>query len=270
MIKNCKVIVFDLDETLGYFTEFGIFCDCIDSYLNEDYSKTHFNELLDLYPEFLRPKMIHIMNYLKKKKIENECYKVMIYTNNQGDESWAKNIIKYIEHKIEYQLFDKIIAAYKVGNRHVELRRTSHDKTIDDFYRCTDLTENVKVCFIDDLFHSGMVDDNVYYIHVKRYHYDLSIDDMINAFLDSNMGHHIQDKEDFINSVNRDFKKYKYNVSEKTVEEQDIDQVIGKRLLQHIKQFFNEKTNKTVRNKKNEKKKESSSKTAKRKLTNKM
>ena len=24
-----KIVVFDLDETLGYFTEFGIFCDCL-------------------------------------------------------------------------------------------------------------------------------------------------------------------------------------------------------------------------------------------------
>jgi hypothetical protein len=28
-----KIVVFDLDETLGYFTEFGIFWDCLKNYL---------------------------------------------------------------------------------------------------------------------------------------------------------------------------------------------------------------------------------------------
>ena len=28
-----KIIVFDLDETLGYFTQFGIFCDTLDNCL---------------------------------------------------------------------------------------------------------------------------------------------------------------------------------------------------------------------------------------------
>ena len=27
-----KIVVFDLDETLGYFTEFGILCDCLNKY----------------------------------------------------------------------------------------------------------------------------------------------------------------------------------------------------------------------------------------------
>ena len=30
-----KVVIFDLDETLGYFVEFGIFYDCLNRYLNK-------------------------------------------------------------------------------------------------------------------------------------------------------------------------------------------------------------------------------------------
>jgi len=93
MNKQLKIVVFDLDETLGYFTEFGIFCDCLNKYFkNNEYSNTHFNELLDLYPEFIRPKIINTLKYLKSKKMVNKCYKVMIYTNNQGDKQWAINI----------------------------------------------------------------------------------------------------------------------------------------------------------------------------------
>lgn len=170
MTKPFKIVVFDLDETLGYFTEFGIFCDCLNNYFkNAAYSNTNFNELLDLYPNFLRPKIMNILRYLKGKKKENKCYKVMIYTNNQGDKSWAMNIKKYFDDKVEYELFDKIIAAFKVRGKQVEIGRTSHDKTMDDFVRCTKLPENIEVCFIDDLYHSGMEDDKVYYINVKPY-----------------------------------------------------------------------------------------------------
>ena len=53
-----KIVVFDLDETLGYFTELGIFWDCLKNYLkiknvNKTLSQTDFNNVLDLYPEFL-------------------------------------------------------------------------------------------------------------------------------------------------------------------------------------------------------------------------
>jgi hypothetical protein len=248
--KPLKIVVFDLDETLGYFTEFGIFCDCLNKYFKtNEYSNTKFNELLDLYPAFLRPKIMNILRYLKSKKSENKCYKVMIYTNNQGDKSWAINIKKYFENKIDCELFDKIIAAFKVRGKHVELGRTTQDKTMDDFIRCTKLPDNIEVCFIDDLYHSGMETDNVYYIHVKPYKHQLSIDKMTSIFLNSSLGRDIQEKEVFINSIKNEFNKYDYKVSEKSPSEQEIDDIIGKRMLQHLKQFFYENTSRTVKRK---------------------
>ena len=89
MSCNPKVVVFDLDETLGYFVEFGIFWDSLKEYINQNNINCNidqhlFNKLLDLYPEFLRPNIITILQYLKKKKLSNKCSKLMIYTNNQG------------------------------------------------------------------------------------------------------------------------------------------------------------------------------------------
>ena len=255
MNKPLKIVVFDLDETLGYFTEFGIFCDCLNKYFkNNEYSNTHFTELLDLYPEFIRPKIINTLKYLKSKKMEDKCYKVMIYTNNQGDKQWAINIKKYFDNKVKYELFDKIIAAFKVRGKQVELGRTSHDKTMDDFVRCTKLPDNIEVCFIDDLYHVGMVDEKVYYINVKPYKHQLSIEKMIDAFLDSKLGDKVHEKEHFINSIQHECKKYNYKISEKMTQEQEIDEIIGKRMLQHLKQFFYEKTNKTFKKKINENK----------------
>jgi len=68
-----KIVVFDLDETLGYFTQFGIFWDSLSDYLKIQnkpaLTQCDFNNILDLFPEFLRPNIINILNYLKEKKI---------------------------------------------------------------------------------------------------------------------------------------------------------------------------------------------------------
>ena len=49
-----KIVVFDLDETLGYFTEFGIFWDSLSNYINlkggPTLEQSDFNDILDLYP----------------------------------------------------------------------------------------------------------------------------------------------------------------------------------------------------------------------------
>jgi len=249
--SDTKVVVFDLDETLGYFTQFGIFCDCLDTYFkNKKYSSIHFNTLLDLYPEFLRPKILNILNYLKEKKKTKKCYKVMIYTNNQGPKSWAKSISEYFDYKTNYKLFDQIIAAFKIRGEKIELGRTSYDKTVDDLFRCTKLPEDIEICFVDDLYHDGMTEDRVYYINVKPYHHKLTIHNLMLRFLDSQLAKNIKNKTEFITIIEDEFNKYKYRVDEKSKEEQDIDTIIGKKMFQHIKRFFYENNNKTLRRKK--------------------
>ena len=178
----------------------------------------------------------------------------MIYTNNQGDRNWCINIKNYFDKKVKYKLFDQIIAAFKVRGTPVELGRTSHDKTIDDFIRCTKLPKNIEICFIDDVYHDGMNNDNVYYINVKPYHYKLDINTMIKQYLNSKLGKHIKNKEDFVMYMNDEFKKYNFNTDKKNKQEQEIDEIIGKRMLQHLKEYFYENKNKTLKNKNKPKK----------------
>jgi len=243
-----KIVVFDLDETLGYFTELGIFCDCLNRYYNnQEFSNKYFVEILDLYPEFIRPKILHILKYLVEKKKRNKCYKVMVYTNNQGPKSWCKLITKYFDSKVGYKLFDKIIAAFEVNGERVEMGRTSHNKSVDDLIKCTKLPKNIDICFIDDVNHPGMSEENVYYINVKPYHYRLTINQLILRFLDSELGQNIKNKSEFINIIEEEFKQYHYRVHNKSNDEQDIDTIIGKKILEHIKQFFYENNNKTLK-----------------------
>jgi hypothetical protein len=238
ILKNIKkkVVVFDLDETLGYFGEFGRFCNLLDDfYKNSNKSYSIFNELMELYPEFTRPNIINILKYLLQKKKDNKCQAVMIYTNNTGERRWAEHIKGYFEHKLHSKIFEQIIAAFKINGKIIEINRTSHDKSVDDFIRCTKLPPDIEICFIDDLFHPKMSTDNVYYIHVKEYKHILPSAEMVKRFMDSPLSNDIKNKDEFKNFSMFNFK---YNVLEKNKHEQDIDIIVSKKMLEHIKEFF--------------------------------
>jgi hypothetical protein len=250
---NSKIVVFDLDETLGYFMELGMFWDALKAYikykhLKDEFNQSLFNNILNLYPEFLRPNIVNILRYLKTKKENNHCNKLMIYTNNQGPVEWATFIMKYFEDKIQYKIFDQIIAAFKVKGKRVELCRTTHLKTHEDLIKCTKLPQNTQICFLDDVFYPDMSNEKIYYINVKPYTYDLDFNIMISRFLDSNIIE-IDDKESCKHFLLTFLKRYNYIYSEKSEEAQNLDAIISKKILQHLELFFKMKveTNKTRR-----------------------
>jgi hypothetical protein len=183
------IIIFDLDETLGYFLQFSIFYDCLNDFLitNYNYKLTQedFVELFDLYPEFLRPNILTILNYLKYEKLKKKCKQIMIYTNNQGPEYWVNNLVFYFEYKLKFKLFDKIIYAYKINGVQIELDRTTHEKNIHDLIKCSKININSKIFFLDDSYYSKMFCDNVYYVNIKPYIYNLKVELMINKFNNS-------------------------------------------------------------------------------------
>ena len=240
--KYKKVVVFDLDETLGSFGQFGSFCMLLDDYYNnDDKAYSMFNELLDLYPEYPRPYILNVLRYLLQKKKDGKCKAVMIYTNNQGERAWVEHIKTYFETKLQSKIFEQIISAFKVDGKIVEVNRTTHDKTIDDFFRCTKLPKDVEICFVDDLFHPKMEDDNVYYIHVKGYKHYLPSSVMIKRFLNSNLAKDIKDnhaeREKFTTYM---MNRLNYNITEKDTDEQEMDVIISKKMLEHMKSFFKE------------------------------
>lgn len=242
--SNSKIVVFDLDETLGYFMELGMFWDALKTYIKHKQIKKPidqnlFNNVLDLYTEFLRPNIINILNYLKKKKEKNHCDKLMIYTNNQGPVEWANYIMKYFEEKINYKIFDQIIGAFKVQGKRVELCRTTHMKTHLDLIKCTKLPEDTQICFLDDVFYPDMSNDKIYYINVKPYIHDLEFNEMINRLLQSD----ILATNDIEPTYCREFilafmKRYNYIYVSKNSNAQDIDKIVSKKILHHLHNFF--------------------------------
>jgi hypothetical protein len=235
-----KIIVFDLDETLGYFTQFGIFWDSLNEYFNQSLTQMDFNNILDLYPEFLRPNIIDILVYLKNKKNTHCCHKIMIYTNNQGPKEWCQHIIQYFDNKINYKLFDQIIAAFKVNGEKVELCRTTHNKTHTDLIKCSQIPSNAQICFLDDKYHPEMTNENIYYINVKPYYYDLPFEVMLSRFKNSKLyNRSVNDKFDssMMNCIN----KYHYKYTPKSVNNNNIDVIVTKQMMIHLKLFLRKK-----------------------------
>ena len=194
--KNGKVIIFDLDETIGSFSDLYILWNTIETHnLPID-----FNELLDLYPEFLRHGILHILEFLYYKKQTGECSKMYIYTNNQclikytneDSKNWVQQIIDYIESKIVPKesvdrLFDQVIQAFKIGEKRYELKRTTSAKTHSDFIKCTLLPKSTEMCFIDNSFFPKMCGEHVYYIQPRSYFHYLRTDEIIDRFISSEL-----------------------------------------------------------------------------------
>ena len=214
--KKHKTVVFDVDETLGNFAQFSIFGNVLEEYFNDqDITYNYFNDLIDLYPEIIRPSMVRILDYIRKKKNTGICSKVMIYTNNTGPDKWVSHIRHYFEHKLRTAsttnasvsnelaivppLFDHIIGGFKPHNQHHHTttsypQRTTKDKTIDDFIHCSRLPSNIEVCFLDDLYHPKMTDERVYYIKLQPYYSHIPFETFVVRFLNSALFRNVFDK----------------------------------------------------------------------------
>lgn len=241
MIKSAKpnkIIVFDLDETLGCFTEIGIFWEALENFYEISLLNESFYDVIDLFSDFLRPNILNIIKYVKDKKINNECNKIMIYTNNQGPKSWVTMISNYFNNKIGYKVFDNIIAAFKIGGKIIEFNRTSHYKSVEDLIRCTRISPNTEICFIDDQYHPLMNVNNVYYINAKPYVYSMPYEEMAEKYYNHQKDNIKVKKEEFINFIVNYMKQYNYPIKNKTKDEIELDKIVGKKIVIHLEEFF--------------------------------
>jgi hypothetical protein len=150
-----------------------------------------FDELLNLYPEFLRPGILTILEFLHYKKTQGALNKVYIYTNNQCGKAWVNKIVEYIHEKIgaTKPLFDDTIYAFKIKNQIVDVRRTTNNKTHGDLIKCTMLKDDTaEICFIDDKKYTRMYGERVYYIQPLPYIHTLSKPDIIHRMMSRDTG----------------------------------------------------------------------------------
>jgi hypothetical protein len=251
-----KIIVFDLDETLGSFGDLYILWSGINNIhtFDKDKIQSAFNSIIDIYPEFLRYGILNILDFLYAKKASRECDKLFIYTNNICTPPWVSLIVEYINIKLKLKvpLFDKIISAFKINNKIVEISRTQREKTFSDLIRCTLLPKTTEICFVDDTYHRDMVNDKVYYIQPHPYVHGITATTIIKRFLISQFG------ADFIREMHMEhsFEEYisdwfyfhKRGV-ESSSKNNETDVFVAQKMMYHIKEFFylTNKKNRTLR-----------------------
>lgn len=253
-----KVVVFDLDDTIGHFVQLS----GLDWFLTKLYGKIvtreHFNEILDLYPKIFRPRIFKIMNFLKNEKKRRKDVKVMIYTNNTGCKIWVNRIKSYIEKKINYKLFDRVICGWKYDGRIIEPNRTGWDKKYTDLLRCGHLTKKDEILFLDDQYHPDMFHQKVRYLQLKPYVYNYPYKQMIMKYKSIA---NLSKKQEFL------FKKKiqiaKNNNCDKRVDLK-VFKKIGYKIEQQVKNFLS-KPKKTRKHKQKYTKKETKKHTRKHK-----
>lgn len=97
-----------------------------------------------------------------------------------------------------------------------------------------------------------MVNDNVYYINLKPYTHDIPFDDLVGRFVKSEIGQKIvgeSNTNDVANKLLSELRKIAYTYIGKTHEETEIDQILGKEIMMHLRIFFNQPQSKTARRK---------------------
>ena len=67
-----KVIVFDLDDTIGHFEQVSMFLNGLQMIVDKNISDKYLYKLLDLWPQILRPVFLtHLKRLVKLKKETN-------------------------------------------------------------------------------------------------------------------------------------------------------------------------------------------------------
>ena len=237
-----KVVVLDLDETLGSFADLYILWTGIKLIWP---SCSSFYDLCELYPEFLRYGILTILEYLYDKKYKQECSKIIIYTNNQCSTEWVSLISDYLETKVKstrkgvakLKLFDRPICAFKIKKKIVEASRTCHRKTLDDFFSCSLVTKDVDICFVDDVEYPAMKSTKVYYICPKPYLHSLSKHDIIKRMIGASwIKHKILLNESFWKHW---FKNHQPKLlATTTIPNVEIDVQVTEKIINHLREFI--------------------------------
>lgn len=230
---NDKVVVFDLDETIGCFNALVAIIQHLQSF-NVHCDRALLFRLLDLFPEFFRLGIFRILDFLVNKKREKKC-KIFLYTNNKFSPELPADIVAYIHKKLGYELFDDIICAFKVDGVVIDTRRTTHTKSHSDFIKCSVLPVNTEICFVDDVCHEEMKHPKIYYLQPYGYRTTLSTDVIVERVMNEIMRVYTVNRSRFSSSLYNYLLEMCGNYFE---EDESVHQKVSAKLMYHIREFF--------------------------------
>lgn len=168
-----KCIVFDLDETIGYFTQIFIICNKFEEFHKITIKETVIHSLFDYFNNIFTPGIFVLLAYIRVIKKTYTDIKVILYTNTILPSWWIKYINTYIDTKIHtYAFFDHIIDINTTT-------RTSIKKTVTDLHiSCNIKSKNTYILYLDNIKHPIILHKNTTFIKMSKYkylypHYDI-------------------------------------------------------------------------------------------------
>ena len=152
-----KNVVFDFDETIGYFEQI---IEMI-KYTKKT-SKLEVFELFTLFPLVFRTNIFDIFHFIVRLKKEKKIKSVILYSNNNND-VFIGYVLSFIHQKLNYPLFDLSISLNQTHNK---------NKNLSDLlnYSNSLLNKKSSIFFIDDKEYDDMKMIK-YYIKCESYKY---------------------------------------------------------------------------------------------------
>jgi hypothetical protein len=170
-----KNIVFDFDETIGYFDQI---IEMI-KYTKKT-SKEEIFDFLKTFPFVFRTSIFDIFCYIVRLKKEKKIKNVILYSNNNND-VFIGIVLSFIHETLNYNLFDTSISINQTHNK---------NKNITDLLNYSNglLNKNSSIFFIDDKEYQDMKSIQ-YYIKCESYKYvysKLEIEQKLNIIIPIN------------------------------------------------------------------------------------
>ena len=171
-----EVIIFDLDETIGYFSQIYIIILRLEELYKIKLSYSEYRKIFEKYENIFRPGIFVLFAYLNALKSKYDI-KVILYTNTTLSDSFLDNIIKYLNERIhnQHNIFDDIITLRSSCRNGIK-------KQFSDIYNCLGYLNNGYVFLIIDNYNHSKL-DKLYskLIKVNNYNYKYLISDIWNG-----------------------------------------------------------------------------------------
>lgn len=206
-----KNIVFDFDETIGYFEQIIEMIKYTKKNTKEDIF-----QFLKLFPFVFRTNIFDIFYYIVRLKKEKKINSVILYSNNNND-LFIGYVLSYIHDIVNYTLFDSTISLNQTHNK---------NKNITDLLNYSNglLNKNSSIFFIDDKEYDDVKNSKncKYYIKCESYKYVYTYS-IIQYVLTMNISNYITDE--------------KMQKTQKNKISQSIYEIISKEIINKLRIF---------------------------------
>lgn len=164
-----KCIIFDLDETLGYFTQIYIITLRFQSLYDIKLRYTDYHHLFNEFENIFRPGIFVLLAYLNALK-KKYPIKIILYTNTTMCDTFINHIITYINNKIHSKknIFNNIITLTSSCRKYLTKQFTDLHKCIS--YLATGyvflIIDNEKQLMLDKLYSKLMIVNSYKYSYL--------------------------------------------------------------------------------------------------------